>query len=100
RRSSDLQCDSNFYAKRPADSENGTIGANSVTLDAAAALTNAEAVNVSATLTAVDNGSSFAFDNTDYIGAVEPGTAAADAWWADWIIPGTLDGIEDQGQVK
>lgn len=94
------QCDSNFYAKRPADSENGTIGANSVTLDAAAALTNAEAVNVSATLTAVDNGSGFAFDNTDYIGAVEPGTAAADAWWADWIIPGTLDGIEDQGQVK
>lgn len=94
------QCDSKFYAKRSADSENGTIGANSVTLDAAAALTDAHAKGVTTAMTAVDNGSGFAFDNTDYIGAVKPGTAAADAWWADWIIPGTLDGIKDQGQVK
>ena len=44
------------------------------------------------------DGSGFAFENPDYIGAVEPGTAAADAWWAGWIIPGSLDGIETQGQ--
>src|SRR5690606_25839668 len=96
------QCDSKFYAKRAADDvQSGTIAeAKAVTLDAAAALTDAHAKGVTTAMTAVDNGSPFAFDNTDYIGAVEPGTTAADAWWAGWIIPGTLDGIEDQGQVK
>jgi len=29
-------------------------------------------------------------DATDYVGAVEPGTAAGDAWWANWTLPGTL----------
>src|SRR5690606_12513760 len=96
------QCDSKFYAKRAADTvQSGTIAeAKAVTLDAAAALTDAHANGVTTAMTAVDNGSGFAFDNTDYIGAVKPGTTAADAWWAGWIIPGTLDGIEDQGQVK
>ncbi|MAD44213.1 MAG: hypothetical protein CMI02_07960 [Oceanospirillaceae bacterium] len=92
------QCDDDFYAKRDADTENGNVGAATVTLDAAAALTApAGAVSVAA-WAPVDNGSGFAFENTDYIGAVEPGTAAADAWWAGWIIPGSLDGIETQGQ--
>ncbi|MAS23990.1 MAG: hypothetical protein CMI03_14600 [Oceanospirillaceae bacterium] len=91
------QCDDDFYAKREADTETGS-GAATVTLDAAAALTApAGAVSVAA-WAPVDNGSGFAFENTDYIGAVEPGTAAADAWWAGWIIPGSLDGIETQGQ--
>ena len=40
---------------------------------------------------AVDNGSGFEFDQTDYVGAVEPGTSAGDAWWSGWIIPGSLD---------
>ncbi len=29
-------------------------------------------------------------DATDYLGAVEPGTPAASAWWAGWIIEGSL----------
>ena len=69
---------------------NVTLAGSSLTIDAAYAITDAAADNVSGTLTAFDNGSGFAFDQTDYIGAVEPGTAAADAWWNGWIIPGSL----------
>jgi hypothetical protein len=66
-------------------------GAGTVTVDAAWALTDS-AANVDAeNITAVDNGSGFTFDSTDYIGAVEPGTSPASAWWSGWIIPGSLD---------
>jgi hypothetical protein len=47
-------------------------------------------LNTATSVQAVDNGSGFAFDTTDYVGAVEPGTASADAWWNGWIIPGSL----------
>ena len=30
------------------------------------------------------------FDETDYIGAVEPGTGAQEAWWTGWTIEGSL----------
>ncbi|KZZ41026.1 hypothetical protein A3759_02215 [Thalassolituus sp. HI0120] len=85
-------CDDKFYAKRNADTETGTVGANAaVAYDAAWALP-ANVGNVAApTLTAVDNGSGFAFDSTDYIGAVKPGTAKANAWYNGWVIPGSLD---------
>lgn len=88
-------CDDKFYAKRDADTETGTVGMEaSITLDSAVAITDAVADNLSAvTFTPVDNGSGFAFTATDYIGAVEPGTAAADAWWAGWTIPGSLDDV-------
>jgi len=60
--------------------------------DTAWALTNTAATLATApTITATDNGSNFVFDQTDYIGAVKPGTAAANAWYAGWIIPGSLD---------
>lgn len=88
-------CTAGFYrnatSEANVDSETGTVGANTVTLDAAYALTDAEASVTAVTPTAVDNGSGFAFDETDYIGAVAPGTAAADAWWAGWTIPNSLD---------
>lgn len=90
------QCDDKFYAKRVADSEVGTVGAATLDLDEAAALTVSSVPQVD--FAEVDNGSGFAFDNTTYVGAVAPGTAAASAWWADWIIPGSLEGIETQGE--
>lgn len=39
----------------------------------------------------IDNGSGFRFNNTDYMGAVKPGTAKEDAWWYGWTVPGSLD---------
>lgn len=83
-------CADGFYDKRDADSANNA-GAGTVTVDSAYALTDAAALLGSAvTPTAIDNGSGFGFEATDYIGAVAPGTAAGDAWWADWTIPGSL----------
>jgi len=43
------------------------------------------------TITAADNGSGFTFNSNTYVGAVEPGTAAGDAWWSGWTIEGSLD---------
>lgn len=56
-------------------------------LDPAASLDSAPA-----NIEAVDNGSGFEFEQTAYIGAVDPDTANPDrAWWAGWTIPGSLD---------
>jgi len=60
--------------------------------DTAWALTNTAAtLDAVPTITALDNGSNFTFDQTDYIGAVKPGTAEANTWYAGWIIEGSLD---------
>lgn len=90
-------CDDKFYAKRDADTETGEVSMQeTVTFDAAVAVTQSVADNLSAvTFAPVDNGSGFAFTATDYVGAVEPGTAAADAWWAGWTIPGSLDDVAE-----
>ncbi|BFM08059.1 hypothetical protein [Halioxenophilus aromaticivorans] len=85
------QCDEDFYSHEEPDATAGIVQANSVTVDGAYALTDAEAVVTAPTFVPVDNGSGFTFDSTGFIGAVEPGTAAADAWWAGWIIEGSLD---------
>lgn len=90
------QCDDKFYAKRDADTEEGTVGAAAVDLDEAVALTASTVAEID--FVEVNNGSGFVFDNTTYVGAVAPGTSAATAWWAGWIIPGSLDGIETQGE--
>ena len=83
-------CLDGYYDKRAADSA-VNAGEMAFTVNSAYAL-NAAAGNVTAPgIPAVDNGSGFVFDNTDYIGAVKPGTDPADAWWADWIIEGSLD---------
>lgn len=87
------ECTDGFYNKRAADVEvNAGVATNTgVTVDAAYALTDAEALVVAPGITAVNNGSGFSFDDTDFVGAVEPGTSASAAWWSGWIIPGSLD---------
>jgi hypothetical protein len=80
------QCTDLFKHQLPESQTNVTKG--TVTLDSALAV-DAPAVTAP-TIDAVDNGSGFTFDSTDFIGAVKPGTVAADAWWADWTLPGTL----------
>lgn len=82
-------CGTTFNKEAP-ESQSGLVEVVAV-FDSALALTNNEAVVSNTTATAVDNGSSFVFDTTDYIGAVEPGTAAASAWYAGWIIENSLD---------
>lgn len=84
------ECVDGFYNKRDADVEINS-GESSVTVDAAYALVGAEASVGSTDIPAVDNGSGFEFDNTDYVGAVPPGTPAGSAWWSGWIIEGSLD---------
>lgn len=83
-------CAGGFYTHRMADTEVNAV-ANSVTIDSAYALSDAEATVASTDPVEVDNGSGFTFDNTTYVGAVAPGTSAANAWWAGWIIEGSLD---------
>ena len=84
------ECVDSFYDKRAADIAINS-GANSVTVDAAYALIDAAASVAAPGIPAMINGSGFVFDDTDYVGAVKPGTAAVDAWWAGWIIEGSLD---------
>ena len=85
-------CVGGYYTHNTATSETNAT-ANAFTLDAngSYALSNPEATVAAPTITPVANGSSFTFDNTTYVGAVEPGTASADAWWSGWIIEGSLD---------
>ncbi|MGQ0528903.1 MAG: beta strand repeat-containing protein [Panacagrimonas sp.] len=66
-------------------------GASPFTVDNAYAINEAQArLGSATTITAANNGSNFMFDQTNYIGAVAPGTTAANAWWAGWTIPGVL----------
>ena len=46
-------------------------------------------------INAVNNGSGFVFDQTDFVGAVDPN---GDAWWQGWTLPGTVTGGEDPVQ--
>ncbi len=85
-------CTQGFYHNdRIADSETNS-GAGTVTIDAALALSDdaAELGSVTAMI-AIENGSGFEFDGTDYIGAVEPGSSAESTWYSDWVIEGSLD---------
>lgn len=87
----DCAVQTKLYAdSRVADTATNAVN-STVTLNAAFALTETAATLGSApTMTAVSNGSGFAFTATSYVGAVAPGTAAASAWWAGWTIPGSL----------
>lgn len=85
-------CQDGFYDKREADNapDNGS-GAQTLTFDDAYAIEEAAAqLDAAVAITAVGD-SDFEFDSTDYVGAVAPGTAANDAWWAGWTIPGTVE---------
>jgi hypothetical protein len=64
--------------------------AAAVTFNAAGAALNPEVTSaITADFSAVDNGSSFAFDATTYAGAVNPD--GTDNWTSGWVIPGSLD---------
>ncbi|MEM9256413.1 MAG: hypothetical protein AAGA91_13275 [Pseudomonadota bacterium] len=82
-------CTDGFYNRRAADTEQNA-GEASVMIDDAYALTGSDANVAAPGIPAVENGSGFTFDDTDYVGAVEPGTSAANAWWSGWIIEGSL----------
>jgi len=81
-------CGSTFKKEDP-DTNVNLVEAD-IAFDTAFALTSNGTV-ASTTPVATDNGSGFVFDTTDYVGAVEPGQAAATAWYAGWIIDGSLD---------
>lgn len=85
----------NFYDKRDADAEVGDVGDD---LDATITSTYAIANTAAATLQAPiesangeDDG--FEFDQTDFVGAVDPD--AAEGWWQGWILEGSLRPIID-----
>lgn len=82
-------CADGFYDKRDADTADNAKG-TTVTFDDAWAVNEVDAEVGLTVINAVNNGSGFMFDQTDYVGAVEPGTTAANAWWAGWTLPGTL----------
>jgi len=83
-------CADGYYAKRAADTEVNATAVSPIVIDSAYALTNIEALVATPTITAVGT-SGFTFDQTDYVGAVEPGTSANEAWWSGWVIEGSLD---------
>lgn len=85
-------CGGNYYFDaRQADSSNVASAERGVSFDAACAITNGDAVLAApVSVTAVNNGSGFQFTSTNYVGAVQPGTAANQAWWAGWTFPGTV----------
>ncbi|MES0874361.1 hypothetical protein [Sinimarinibacterium thermocellulolyticum] len=58
-----------------------------IDFDANFAITNPEAQVMPMAMAPVDNGSGFAFEQTDYIGAVKPGQTP---WWQGWALPGTV----------
>ena len=80
----------NFLSHQQPSSSTGS-GAVDFTVDSAYALDATNGAVAAVNPTEIDNGSDFVFDNTDFIGVVAPGTAAADAWYAGWTLPGTLD---------
>jgi hypothetical protein len=90
------QCGGDFYRDLQAGTQTNARK-TSVTLDGSYAVIEDDARNVNANIVPVANGSSFTFEQTNYVGAVEPGTPAAQAWWAGWTIPGSLtDDVEEQ----
>lgn len=69
------------------------VTASAMAFDSAFAVTNDEAVDEAVTaMTAVDNGSGFTFDATDYAGAVDPDSSNTSRdWWSGWTIPGSVN---------
>ena len=67
--------------------EGSTVIEEAVIMDSNYAITNDSASVTAEAIAPQDNGSSFVFDSTDYIGAVKPGETP---WYAEWAIPGSL----------
>lgn len=86
----DSETSGNDFGTNLLTTAGNAITNGAITLDAAYASTDAAADNFTAVAPAEAGGSGTFFDQTNYAGAVEPGTAAGSAWWADWTIPGSL----------
>ena len=74
-----------FNKEEPVSTDSVILEA--VVLDANKAITNASASVTAEAITAQDNGSSFVFDSTDYIGAVKAGEIP---WYSGWAITGSV----------
>lgn len=76
-----------FLKEQPV--EGSTVIEEGISFDENLAIVNTSALlSVPTAIAAHDNGSAFIFDETRYIGAVDP--SASVAWWADWTIPGSV----------
>ena len=64
-----------------------TVTEEVIVLDANYAITNDSASVPATDITALDNGSGFVFDSTDFVGAVKEG---ATPWFSEWVIEGSL----------
>jgi len=78
-----------FAEGRTANSQTGVTDLSAeglaLSINAAGVVTNSDITAID--LVEIDNGSSFEFENTDYMGAVKPGTTLEDAWWYGWTEP-------------
>lgn len=89
-------CGGAFYqVKAPrvgADTEQGEVGdRDPLSLDTAMAIAQAATATVAGDDIQEElSGSSFAFDNTTFIGAVEPGVARENTWWAEFALEGSV----------
>ena len=76
-----------FLKEQPV--EGSTLIEEGISFDENLAIVNTSALLSAPTaIAAHDNGSAFIFDETRYIGAVDP--SASVAWWADWTLPGSV----------
>ena len=76
-----------FLKEQPV--EGSTVIEEGISFDENLAIVNTSALLSAPTaIAAHDNGSAFIFDETRYIGAVDP--SASVAWWADWTLPGSV----------
>lgn len=93
---SNFLCDTVAYKNdQPAEGTVELVAADDLAFNANWAITNAEAsLGTSAAIDAVDNGSNFTFDPTDYVGAVDPD--ATTPWYDGWIIEGSLSTDADE----
>jgi hypothetical protein len=76
-----------FLKEDPAVGSTGIV-IEGINFDANLAITNASASVAPTTITAVNNGSGFVFDSTDYVGAVKAGETP---WYEGWTLPGTVE---------
>lgn len=76
-----------FLKEQPV--EGSTVIEEGISFDENLAIVNTSALlDAPTAIAAYDNGSAFIFDETRYIGAVDP--SASVAWWADWTLPGSV----------
>ncbi|MDA8752843.1 hypothetical protein N9M39_01650, partial [Halieaceae bacterium] len=86
-------CQQGIYNKREADSADN-VQLLALTYSNTLAINEGAAVLGSApTIEAVNNGSGFVFDQTAYVGAVDP--AAGSGWWEGWTLPNTVGTTEE-----